>query len=101
MPSGNERYMMMMKASLPYLSADARKMFQSYLKLNQIMQTLQEFDREQEELLMSCSVQEEDREAGLFQVIREYCTPKEQEMADMIINIMQISKLWKEMENLE
>ncbi len=98
MHSTEDRYMMMMKASLPYLSNDTRKIFLTYLKINQIMHTLQDFDKEQEEIFSSCSVEEEDRETGLLQAIRSFCNPKEQEMIDMFINFNQVMSLWKEME---
>lgn len=101
MPSTEDRYMMIMKASLPYLSNDTRKIFLTYLKINQIMHTLHDFDKEQEEIFSSRSINEEDRESGLIQAIRSFCTPKEQEMIDTILNFSQIMKLWKEMEDTQ
>lgn len=98
MHSTEDRYMMMMKASLPYLSSDTRKVFLTYLKINQIMHTLKDFDKEQEEIFSSCSVNEEERETGLLQAIRTFCTPKEQEMIDMFLNFIQVMNIWKEME---
>ncbi len=99
MLSTEDRYMMIMKASLPYLSNDTRRIFLTYLKINQIMHTLHDFDKEQEEIFSSCSVNDENRESGLIQAIRDFCTPKEQEMIDTILNFNQVMKLWKEMED--
>ena len=99
MLSTEDRYMMIMKASLPYLSNDTRRIFLTYLKINQIMHTLHDFDKEQEEIFFFFFVNDEDRESGLIQAIRDFCTPKEQEMIDTILNFNQVMKLWKEMED--
>ncbi|MCI6676602.1 MAG: hypothetical protein MSG78_06870 [Clostridiales bacterium] len=101
MPHPEDRYKMMIKASLPYLSNDTRKLFLTYLKINEVMHTLQDFDKEQEEIFSSSSVNEEERENGLFQAICTFCTPKEQEMINTILNLNQMMKLLKEMEDLQ
>ena len=90
---------LMMKAALPYLANDSKPMISSVIRIMEIRNTLKKLDQEEEELLTSCSVtSEEDREYGLFQALREFCSPREQEMIDMIVNVTQFSRMYREMD---
>ena len=74
-------------------------MISSVIRIMEIRNTLKKLDQEEEELLTSCSVtSEEDREYGLFQALREFCSPREQEMIDMIVNVTQFSRMYREMD---
>ncbi len=94
-----DRQLKMMKAALPYLANDSKPMISSVIRIMEIRNTLKKLDQEEEELLTSCSVtSEEDREYGLFQALREFCSPREQEMIDMIVNVTQFSRMYREMD---
>lgn len=94
-----DRQLKMMKAALPYLANDSKSMISSVIRIMEIRNTLKKLDQEEEELLTSCSVtSEEDREYGLFQALREFCSPREQEMIDMIVNVTQFSRMYREMD---
>ena len=89
----------MMKAALPYLANDSKPMISSVIRIMEIRNTLKKLDQEEEELLTSCSVtSEEDREYGLFQALKEFCSPREQEMIDMLLNVTQFSRMYREMD---
>ena len=94
-----DRQLKMMKAALPYLANDSKPMISSVIRIMEIRNTLKKLDQEEEELLTSCSVtSEEDRDYGLFQALREFCSPREQEMIDMIVNVTQFSRMYREMD---
>ena len=94
-----DRQLKMMKAALPYLANDSKPMISSVIRIMEIRNTLKKLDQEEEELLTSCSVtSEEDREYGLFQALREFCSPREQEMIDMMPNFTQFSRMYREMD---
>ncbi len=94
-----DRRLQMMKAALPYLASDSKSMISSVIRIMEIRNTLQRLDQEEEALLSSCSISsEEDREFGLFQALREFCSPREQEMIDMILNFTQFSRMYREMD---
>ena len=94
-----DRQLKMMKAALPYLANDSKPMISSVIRIMEIRNTLKKLDQEEEERLTSCSVtSEEDREYGLFQALREFCSPREQEMIDMIVNVTQFSRMYREMD---
>lgn len=94
-----DRQLKMMKAALPYLANDSKPMISSVIRIMEIRNTLKKLDQEEEELLTSCSVtSEEDREYGLFQALKEFCSPREQEMIDMIVNVTQFSRMYREMD---
>ncbi len=94
-----DRQLKMMKAALPYLSNNNKQMISSVIRIMEIRNTLKKIDQEEEELLTSCSVNsEEEREYGLFQAMRDFCSPREQEMIDMILNFNQFSRMYREMD---
>ena len=94
-----DRQLKMMKAALPYLANDSKPMISSVIRIMEIRNTLKKLDQEEEELLTSCSVtSEEDREYGLFQALKEFCSPREQEMIDMLLNVTQFSRMYREMD---
>ena len=54
---------------------------------------------EEEESLEACSKDDQDPLTGLSQSIREYCTPKELETLDMVTNLAQMARLYREYES--
>ena len=94
-----DRQLKLMKAASPYLPGENKTMISSVIRIMEVRNTLKKLEQEEEELLSSCSVHnEEEREYGLFQVMREFCSPREREMIDMILNFNQFSRMYREMD---
>ncbi|MFQ9509783.1 MAG: hypothetical protein ACLRZ7_02360 [Lachnospiraceae bacterium] len=96
-PNGNERYLQMMKMALPYLPDDTKQVLNTYITMTEVHHTLTRLEQEQEEILSSCSLgSDEPKETALFNAIKDLCTDREREMLDMVINVQQASKFFKE-----
>lgn len=96
-PNGNERYLQMMKMALPYLPDDTKQVLNTYITMTEVHHTLTRLEQEQEEILSSCSLSpDEPKEVALFNAIKDLCTDREREMLDMVINVQQASKFFKE-----
>lgn len=99
--NNDSRMLQMMKAALPFLPESSVGNLAQYIRMIEITNTLSRLDREEEELLSSCSLEGEDREAGLYQAVRTFCSPREQEMLDLFMNFSQLSRLQREFESDE
>ena len=64
----------------------------------ELQQAMHRLD-EEEESLEACSKDDQDPLTGLSQSIREYCTPKELETLDMVTNLAQMARLYREYES--
>lgn len=96
-PSGNERYLQMMKMALPYLPDDTKQVLTTYITITEVQHTLSRLEREQEEILSTCAIDsDEPKEVALFNAIKDLCSDREREMIDMIINVQQASKYFRE-----
>lgn len=84
------RELQMMKAVIPYIEPPRQKMFSMVIKLIELQKTLQLFDSESQvenTQLRICSTQPaSERMCQMLNALREYCTPKEQENIDLLIN---------------
>ena len=84
-----KRHIQILKASLPYMHSPLREARRICVRM---------FD-EEEESLEACSKDDKDPLTGLSQSIREYCTPKELETLDMVTNLAQMARLYREYES--
>ena len=84
------RELQMLKAVVPYLQESRQKMFSMAIKMIELQRTMQLFDAESEmqaeELHICSNESESERMRHMLNALREYCTPKEQETIDTIIN---------------
>ena len=89
------RELQMLKTVIPYLGARQQTqmaMCVQFLELRRSMQMMQQNAPE----LVACNVPEgSDRRTALLNELRPFCTPKEQESIDMLLNVLCI------MENYE
>lgn len=86
-----DRQLQMMKAAIPYINSSRQKTMALMVKLMELQRTMSIFDSPQATLQI-CSVpeNEEPRPLQLLSVLREFCTEKEQETIDMLVNYMQM-----------
>ncbi|MBQ8639459.1 MAG: hypothetical protein IJ468_09840 [Lachnospiraceae bacterium] len=93
-----ERTVDMLKAILPFMKPPMKDTMKTCIQLLEIRRTIERLNQEEEEL-MACSPPAEDASIyDMFQAIRGFCTPKEAETMDMLINFTQMAKFYKEME---
>lgn len=93
-----ERTLSMLKILLPYLKHPAKDTIKTCIQLFEIQKTITRLEQEEEELA-ACSPSADNASIyDIYQLIREYCTPKESETLDMLINITQMAKFYKEYE---
>ena len=93
-----ERHIQILKASLPYMHSPLRDACRVCVRMFELQQAMHRLD-EEEESLEACSKEDQDPLIGLSQSIREYCTPKELETLDMVTNLTQMARLYREYES--
>lgn len=86
-----DRQLQMLKAAVPYISNSSQKTIAFLIKFMELERTVSIFNNPEASLKM-CSVSESDEPPvlQLLSDLREYCTEKEQETLDMIMNYMQM-----------
>ena len=93
-----ERTLSMLKVILPYMKSPIKDTIKTCIQLFEIRKTMQRLEQEEEELA-ACSPQTENASVyDIYQAIREYCTPREAETLDMLINFTQMARFYKEYE---
>ena len=93
-----KRHIQILKASLPYMHSPLREACRICVRMFERQQAMHRLD-EEEESLEACSKDDQDPLTGLSQSIREYCTPKELETLDMVTNLAQMARLYREYES--
>ena len=86
-----DRHLQMIKAAIPYLNSSRQKEMAMLVKFMELQRTAALFQIPENNLRM-CSETEnpEDLPIQMLGAIREYCTDKEKEMIDNMINFVQI-----------
>lgn len=92
-----DRYIQMLKVSLPYMNPGMRETCKTCIRLFEINQVIRRLD-EEEETLCACSQEQKDPFTAITRSIRDYCTPRELETLDMITNMLQMTRLYQEHE---
>ncbi|KIR01390.1 hypothetical protein P261_00204 [Lachnospiraceae bacterium TWA4] len=85
------------KAAIPYLPTNQKKMLSIYVKTRELMSTIQLMSSSDETILSACSTDEGDHK-DLIHAIREVCSPKECEFLDNFLQIQQVLAIYKELE---
>lgn len=94
----DEHSMNLLKAILPYLKPPMKDSVKACIQIFEIRKTMERLSQEEEELA-ACSPNAQDASIyDIFQTLREYCTPKEAETMDMLINFTQMAKLYRDFE---
>ena len=81
-----KRHIQILKASLPYMHSPLREACRICVRMFELQQAMHRLD-------------DQDPLTGLSQSIREYCTPKELETLDMVTNLAQMARLYREYES--
>lgn len=86
-----DRHLEMMKAAIPYLNVSRQKNMAMMVKFMELQRTMALFQNPENNLRM-CSEDENDQDAPIqmLTAIREYCTDREKDMIDNIINFVQM-----------
>lgn len=84
-----DRHLEMVKAAIPYLDNSRQKNMAMLVKFMELQRTMALFQNPENDLKM-CSEEEKEDPVQMLTAIREYCTDKEKEMIDNIINFVQM-----------
>lgn len=86
-----DRHLEMLKAAIPYLDTSRQKNMAMLVKCMELQRTMALFQNPGNNLRM-CSEEEseEDAPVQMLTAIREYCTDKEKDMVDNMINFVQM-----------
>lgn len=95
-----DRHLQMMKAALPYFNNSSQKPIAFLIKFLELERTISIFNSPENTIQM-CSVPQEETPLPLqlLGVIREFCTERERENIDMLLNYMQMFSAYETMFN--
>ena len=91
-----DRYIQMLKVSLPYMHSPMRETCKNCVRFYELRQAMQRLDEEEESLEACSRDQKTDPLSAVAKSIREYCTPREMETLDMISNMLQMMRLYRD-----
>jgi hypothetical protein len=77
--------MQLMKAALPYMPSVSQKILSCYIKFQEFSNTMNSF-RESDNDMLICSVSEPISPMALLEHLRQFCSEKEAETVDAILN---------------
>lgn len=82
------RDLQMLKSMLPFASVKAQMPLAILIQTMEFRNTIKMF-QDNANVLSACSVNNEpDRRTAMIQTLRKFCTPKERETIDTLLNIM-------------
>ncbi|MEG0804984.1 MAG: hypothetical protein RR364_01720 [Lachnospiraceae bacterium] len=85
----------MMKAAIPYLSTESRKALSMFIKCTELFNTMHVMEDEQS-MLQICSLDDSEKQpVAMLQELRTYCSGKDQENIDMLINFYQMFETYE------
>ena len=86
-----DRQLQMMKAAIPYINGPTQKTMAFMIKFLELERTVSIFNSSENSLQM-CSIPEEETapQLQLLMALREYCTERERETIDTLLNYMQM-----------
>lgn len=86
-----DRQLQMMKAAIPYINNSNQKTMAFLIKFLELQRTIHIFDSPNASMQI-CSVQEDEEPLPLqmLNALREFCTEKEQETLDLLMNYLQM-----------
>lgn len=92
------RHLQMLKAAIPYIDGPNQKSIALMIGFMELERTVSVFNSPDTTVQM-CSPPEDDepRPLQLLDAIKEFCTEKEQETIDMLLNYMQIFSAYSTM----
>lgn len=89
------RQLQMLKTMLPYMRESQKKEFAVLIKYMELQNTIQVFSQE-DKVLSMCSVDEEQNTMlSMLNDLRQFCTQKEQETLDMLVNLFSMLETYE------
>ena len=89
------RQLQMMKTILPYMKEAQKKQFAILIKYMELQNTIQIFSQE-DKVLSMCFVDEESNNmVAMINDLRQFCSEKEQETLDMLINMFSMLETYE------
>ena len=102
-PPDHNRHMAMLKAALPYVMPESRRAIEIMLQADALIHTARGQNEDQYSL-EAAGLSLEDRETApaftpnpetMLQCIREYCTPREADFIQTVLNVLQANRLFR------
>lgn len=88
------RELQMLKTALPYMKGSRKRQFAILIKYLELQNTAVLFSQE-DKVLSMCSVEEKDNNtSAMLNALRPFCTPKELETLDMIVNVFSMMETY-------
>ena len=91
------RELQMMKSMLPFIGTKQQKAFAILIQSLQFRNTVKMFQNN-ENVLSACSIpvsNEAEKRNAMIQTLRKFCTPKEKETIDTLLNIMCVMETYE------
>lgn len=89
------RQLQMLKTIIPYMKGEQKKQFAILIKYMELQNTAQVFSQE-DKVLSMCSVNEDGNQMlALLNDLRQFCTEKEQETLDMMVNMFSMMETYE------
>lgn len=83
------------KAAIPYIPTSEQKFMSIFVKIRELTNTFQLFNRSDDELVSICSVPEESRNPSeMLNAIKNCCEDQEKERIDLIFNLVTATSLY-------
>lgn len=94
----DDRTLSMLKAALPFLKPPMKDTVKTWIQLSVLAKTMEQLNQEEEEI-MACSPSADQATIyDLYQAVRGYCTPRETDTLDMLVNIAQMAHFYQDYE---
>lgn len=89
------RQLQMLKTMLPYMRESQKKQFAILIKYMELQNTIQVFSQEDKVLSMCSVAEEQNTTLALLNDLRQFCTEKEQETLDMLVNLFSMIETYE------
>ena len=94
------RDLQMLKAILPFVHTSNQMPLAIMIQTMEFQNTLRYFRSQQNQLSAFSVSSDTDRKNALFQTLKKFCTPKERETIDTLLNIMCVMETYDKEEAL-
>lgn len=89
----HNRQIDMLRTAIPYTMPNVRKPIQILLQVQELASYIQNDSDEPE--LEACSLENVGDIEGMMESLREYCTAKEKDTVDMVLNYIRVQRMYQ------
>lgn len=89
------RQLQMLKTMLPYMRESQKKQFAILIKYMELQNTIQVFSQEDKVLSMCSVAEEQNTTLAMLNDLRQFCTQKEQETLDILVNLFSMIETYE------